>query len=246
METKDKKTEDSLIERMFKAGAHYGYSRTRRHPSFVDFIYGAKNKIDIIDLEKTATCLSEALEFIKKCAEDKKTILFVGTKPEAQKAIDEFVIPMGSPYVSYRWIGGTLTNFPEIKKRVSRFQELTSKVEKGELEVYTKKERHLFEKEREKLMKNFGGIVSLTQTPDALFIIDPREETTAINEAKRKGIQVVALAGSDCDLQSIKYPIPANDSALASIRFFVEQATNTYKNTAPKTKDEAKEKDNSS
>lgn len=229
MEAKiENKSNTSLIENMFEVGAHFGYSRTRRHPSFKPLIFGAKNNVDIINLEKTGYFLNKALEFVKECARHNKTILFVGTKPEARRVIEEAAASLDLPYVFHRWIGGTLTNFSEIKKRIKRLLELREKKEKGELDVYTKKEKLVLDKEIERLSKNFSGIVSMQGLPDALFIIDPKHEATAVREARRKSVPLIGLAGSDCNTKEIDYPIPANDSALSSIRFFVEQITKAY------------------
>jgi len=229
METVLQNKSHSLIESMFKVGAHYGYSRTKRHPSFVPILFGAKDRVDIIDLEKTGSFLSSALEFIKKTAQENQTILFVGTKPEARRAIQEVIVPLGAPYVSLRWIGGTLTNLSEVRKRVARLEELQQKFDKEELEMYTKKERLLLERELNDLVRKFGGIVSMTHLPKVLCVVDPKNEHTALREAKIKNIPVVALAGTDCDIGAVTYPIPANDSAQPSIRFFMEKIAEAYK-----------------
>jgi len=218
----------SLIEEMFKAGAHFGYSRTRRHPSFKPLIFGAKKNVDIVNLEKTGFHLTKALEFVVECAKNGKTFLLVGTKHEARSVIKKAAQTLNLPYVSKRWIGGTLTNFSEIKKRVSRLIALREQKEKGELEKYTKKEQLLFDREINRLEMYFGGIVNMTGTPDILFVIDPRHENTAMKEARQKSIPVVALANSDCDITNIAYPIPANDSSMASIIFFVDKFVKAY------------------
>lgn len=227
MEIQKEKT--GIIDALFKAGAHFGYSKARRHPSTKPFIFGAKNKVEILDLEKTSAMLETALGVVRDLAHDGKTILFVGTKPEARKIVVELASTIDMPYVSERWIGGTLTNFSEIKKRVARLEELLSKKEKGELVVYTKKERLLLDREIAKLQKHFGGIVSMKETPKALFIIDPRAEHIAVREAIARNVPIIALASSDCDIAKITYPIVANDSAAQSIRFFVGEAVTAYK-----------------
>jgi small subunit ribosomal protein S2 len=221
------KTDENLNE-LFKAGAHFGFGKSRRHPSIASFIFGSKNRVDIFDLEKTQEALSKALEFVAKLAETKSTILFVGGKNEAQTIIKEEAEKTGMPYLASRWIGGTLTNFPEIRKRIDIMLDLLSQKEKGELGKYTKKERILIDRKIEKLQRMFGGIKDMVNLPKALFIIDPRYEETALREAKNMKIPVIALCGSDNNVTGVDYPIPANDSNMASIKYFVEKIAKVY------------------
>ena len=224
------KNKNDLIEEMFNAGAHYAYSCSKRHPSMKKFIYGTKSNIEIIDLEKTILTLEDAENFVETFSKEGKKILFVGTKNEARGVIEQAALSIGAPFVQNRWIGGTLTNFEEIKKRVKRLQELTEKKEKGELGMYTKKERLMFDREIADLEKTFGGLLPMADMlPKALFVIDPKKEDIAVKEAQVIGIPVVALANSDCDVKEINYPIPANDSSLASIKLFTERIVNAYK-----------------
>ena len=144
---------DTIVEQMFKAGAHYGYSKTRRHPSVSSYIYTTKNKGDIIDLEKTSTLLDEATKFIENLANENKVVLFVGTKPEAKTAVKEVALSLGMPYVNERWIGGTISNFGEIKKRITELETYQKDSAMGELEKYTKKERVMLAKKMEKLAR---------------------------------------------------------------------------------------------
>ena len=216
------------LEELFKIGAHFGFGKSRRHPSISNFIFGFKNRVDIFDLEKTHECLNKALEFITSLATTKATILFVGGKNEAQNIIKEEALKIDMPYMASRWIGGTLTNFSEIRKRIDIMLDLTSQKEKGELTKYTKKERLLIDRKIEKLQKMFGGIKNMTALPKALFIVDPRFEETALKEARAMDIPVIALCGSDNNIINIDYPIPANDSNIASIRFFVEKIVESY------------------
>lgn len=220
---------EGLITTMFAAGAHFGYSRSRRHPSVKPFIFGVKNGVEILDLEKTSVELENAKEFVKSLAKTGKQILFVGTKNEAKKAIEDGALSIDMPFVGERWVGGVLTNFPEIKKRVALLEDLRAKRENGELAVYTKKERSLIDKDIERLEKNFSGIVSMKEPPVALFIIDPKKESIALKEAQFLGIPVIALANSDCNLKEVEYPIPGNDSSLSSISFFVGQIVEAFK-----------------
>jgi len=226
------KHEESVIDQMFQVGAHFGYERTRRHPSALPYIFGAKNKVEIFDLEKVSKKLEEALEFVNKLAGEGKQILFVAGKREAVKIVKDEAERIDMPYVAGRWIGGTLTNFEEIRKRVNRFVDLTTQKTKGELAKYTKKERLLIERELEKLEERFGGVVDMNSKPGALFIIDADKEHIARDEAKQVNIPVIALAGSDNDFSKIDFPIPANDSSTKSIKFFLGMIAKTYEEGA--------------
>lgn len=225
------KTADNhgLITEMFAAGAHFGYSRSRRHPSAKPFIFGTKNGIEIMDLEKTSVELEKAKEFVKTLAKGGKQILFVGTKSESKKLIEDGAVSIDMPFVAERWVGGVLTNFPEIKKRVALLEDLRSKKEKGELAMYTKKERSLIDKDIERLERNFAGIVSMKDMPAAMFVVDPRKEAIAVKEAQYLGIPIIALASSDCNLKEVDFAIPGNDSSVSSVNFFVAQIVAAFK-----------------
>ncbi len=220
---------DAKLDELFKIGAHFGFGKGRRHPSATPYIFGSKNRVDIFDLAKTQAGLQKALDFVASLAAENAKILLVGGKSEAQNIIKEVAENIEQPYVASRWIGGTLTNFPEISKRIETMLNLLSQKEKGELGKYTKKERLLIDRKIEKLQKMFGGIKGMTALPKALFIIDPRYENTALREAKELNIPVIALCGSDNDLKDVDYPITANDSNMASIRFFAEKIGEAYK-----------------
>lgn len=223
------KPKTSLIENMFDAGVHYGYSHSRRHPSFASLIFGTKNGSDVIDLEKTSIYLTKATDFIRESAVNNKTILFVGTKPEIRKIMEVAALSLPVPYMTNRWIGGLITNFSEMKKRVKKLEEWNLKKEKNELDVYTKKERMIIDDEITDLTRNFGGIVSMARIPDVMFIIDPRHEETAVLEARKKNIPIVAIIGTDSDITKIDYPIPANDATIRSVSFFVNKVVEAYK-----------------
>lgn len=217
------------IQDMFSAGAHFAFSKARRHPTFKPFIFGAKNGTEIIDLEKVEKNLNDAINFVSDLAKEKKTILFVGSKSEAKDIARASALSINMPYVSSRWIGGTLTNFDQIKKRVARLDDLVTKKENGELTKYTKKERLLLDREVDNLTRFFEGLRTLSKLPDALFIIDSKKEHIALAEAVKMGIKVISLSSSDCDLSKINFPIPANDSSRASIEYFVKKISETYK-----------------
>jgi small subunit ribosomal protein S2 len=219
----------STIDSMFSAGTHFGLGRSRRHPTTSHFIFGTKNNTDIFDLEKTESLLTAAKDFVTSLAKEGKTILFVGGKKEASAAIKAAAQSLNVPYVDGRWIGGTITNFGQVRKRIERYEKLISEKEKGELAKYTKRERMLIDKEIAALEKMFFGIVSLTKLPDVLFVIDPRHEKNAIKEAEDKNIPVIAVASSDCNIDEVKYPIVGNDASKASITFFVDEIAAAYR-----------------
>jgi small subunit ribosomal protein S2 len=219
----------TIVEKMFKAGAHYGYSKTRRHPSVSSFIYTTKNKGDIINLEKTSALLDEATLFIKNLGAQNKTVLFVGTKPEAKVAVKEVAESLNMPYVTERWIGGTLSNFTEIKKRIVELENYQKDSVGGGLDKYTKKERVVMAKKMEKLARYYTGLLGLKKAPDALFIIDAKSEHIAATEGRKAGIPVVALVNSDSNIKGLDYAIVANDSAIPSIKFFTGAIGAAYK-----------------
>jgi small subunit ribosomal protein S2 len=210
------------IEALKKAGLQYGYSRTRRHPSIKPFIEGNANGNDFINLESTKTQLEEAVAFLKSMSGAGKTILFVGVKPEIRQVIKEVALSLNSPYIAERFIGGTLTNFPQMKKRIEKLHDLLKKKETGELAVYTKKEQLLIQRDIDRLDRDFGGISSLTNIPAVVVVIDPRHESMCVKEAKHLHIPVVALSNTDCTIEGIEYPIVGNDGSVSSVRFVLE------------------------
>ncbi len=219
---------DAQIEEMASVGAQFGFVKSRRHPSAESFIFGIKNKIEIFDLEKTGEQLAKAVDFVKTLASKNGTILFVGGKNEAAPVVTKVAESIGQPFVSGRFIGGTLTNFPEIRKRVEKFEDLQNQKEKGELAKYTKKERLLIDREIEKLKKFFSGITSMKRPPQVVFIVDAKREITAAREARRLKIPIIAICGTDNNFDEVDYPIPANDSSKASIEFFLKKIAEAY------------------
>ncbi len=220
--------DDATVRAMFAAGAHFGFARGRRHPTVAPFMFGVKNRVEIFDLEKTAGLLEKTLDYVKTLGREGKMILFVGGKNEARDAIKNAAVSLGMPYVAGRWIGGTLTNFKQIRSRVEKFLDLTEKREKGELTKYTKKEQLLIDREIKNLERFFSGLIPMKELPKALFVIDSRHEKTAVAEARKIGIPVAALLSSDCDLSEVAYPITGNDASIASIKFFVDRVTWAY------------------
>ncbi len=228
-QTDSKKTEKNpAIDAMFNVGAHYGFIKSRRHPTIKSFIFGVKNKVEIFDLDKTEAQLNTALEFIKSVAASGKQLVFVGSKSEARDAIKNAADRIAQPFVASRWIGGTFTNFEIIRKRVEKLLDLISQKEKGELNKYTKKERVMIDRDIERLTSLFGGITTMNTLPGAIFVADPKKEYIAVAEAIARKIPVVALSGADCDISIIKYPIVANDSSIASVAFFTDKVAEVY------------------
>lgn len=226
---RETQTNSTVIEEMFKVGAHYGYAKRRRHPSVIPFIFGIKNSVEIFDLEKTNQALEDAKKFVSELAAKGKMILFVSSKAEAKDAIKAAADSIQMPYVAGRWKGGTLTNFEEIRKRVIRLDDLTSKREAGELGKYTKKERLMIDREIESLEEGFAGLNLMTRLPDALFVVDAGHEEIAVREAGTLGIPVISLSNSDCDYTKIDYPIPGNDANRHSIAYFTNAISEAYK-----------------
>ncbi len=219
----------NTVDALFAVGAHFGFVKSRRHPSHKPFIFGTKNKIEIFDLEKTKVSFDKALEFVKELGAKNAPILFVSGKSEAKEAIEKAGTTLGFPYVAGRWLGGTLTNFPEIRKRVNKLEDLLSQKEKGELAKYTKKERLLIDREIERMKIFFTGLSNLKEMPKALFIVDTKREYSAVAEAKALNIPIISLVGSDCNLTESSYPIPGNDASKASISYFIDQIISAYR-----------------
>ena len=219
---------NQVIEKLFAAGAHFGYTSSRRHPSVSKFIFGEKGGTELFDLEKTADALEGALEFVKTLAASRKAILFVGGKAEARQAIERVADRLNQPYVSGRWIGGTLPTIQEIGKRIARLTEHSDLREKNELGHFTKHERLLIDREIADLEVMFGGLKGMRKLPDALFVVDPKKEAGAVEEARQHNIPVVALLNTDCDLKGIKFPIPANDASVQSIAYVLDEVAKTY------------------
>ena len=216
------------IDTLFSAGAHFGYTRARRHPSASPFIFATRDQTDIFNLEETLRRLETACEFIAQLAQAGGQPLFVSGKNESQDRVRQAAERIGVPFVAGRWIGGTLTNFKNIRKRIDRLQKLTAERESGALEKYTKKERLLIDREIDELTARFGGVVALEREPAALVIVDTRAEETAVREANQLGIPVIGLASSDCDFSMIQYPIPGNDTSVKSVRLIVDRLADAY------------------
>ena len=208
------------MKQLLEAGVHFGHQTRRWNPKMKPYIFADKNGIYIIDLQKTVRLFKKAYQFIRDTVAEGKNVLFVGTKRQAQEAIQEEATRCGMPYVNHRWLGGMLTNFQTIRKGIERLKELESMAEDGRLEGYTKKEIMRLQKERAKLLKNLGGIKEMKELPGALFVVDSRREYIAVKEARKLGIPVVAIVDTNCDPDEVDYVIPGNDDAIRAIRLF--------------------------
>jgi len=225
---KDQTQNGGKLDRFFKAGLQYGYRRARRHPSAKAFIFGVKGRTEIFDLEQTLKKLDEASAFVKKLGESGKTILIVAGKAEARAAALEIASCLSMPVVANRFIGGTLTNFSEIRKRLEKLERLRKERESGELAKFTKRERLLIDREIADLDERFGGLLPLKEMPAALLIVDPMREHIAFEEAKQKNIPVIALCNTDCDFSRIDFAIPGNDSSIEGIKIVLSALADSY------------------
>ncbi|HYY21279.1 MAG TPA: 30S ribosomal protein S2 [Thermoleophilaceae bacterium] len=210
------------IKELLEAGVHFGHQTRRWNPKMRRYIYGERGGIHIIDLQKTERLLAEAQDFVGEVAGRGGTILFVGTKKQARDTIDEAARRCRMPYVNQRWLGGLLTNFQTISKRINRLHELTDWTENGTLELLPVRERLAAEAERDKLEINLGGVRDMERLPDAVFVIDLKTEAIAVREADRLGIPLIGLVDSNCDPDPVDYVIPGNDDAIRSCRLVIE------------------------
>lgn len=214
------------MKQLLEAGVHFGHQTRRWDPKMAEYIFQARNGIHIIDLQKTSKKLDEAYAFLKEQAEAGKTVLFVGTKKQAQECVKEAAEKCGMYYVNQRWLGGTLTNFSTIRKRIGRLLELEKMQEDGTFEVLPKKEVILLKKEMEKLEKNLGGIKEMTEVPGVMFIVDPKKEKIGILEARKLGIPVIGLVDTNCNPQDVNYAIPGNDDAIRAVKLIADCMAN--------------------
>jgi len=210
-----------LIRQLLEAGVHFGHQTKKWNPKMKRYIFGEKNGIYIIDLEKTVQCVEKASEFLRKTVSAGGDVLFVGTKPQAQEIIREAAERSGMFYVTVRWLGGLLTNFQTIRKSVRRYIELQEMKTDGTFDKLTKKEAAMLKKEMEKFEKNFSGVAKMERLPSAIVVVDATNELIAVKEARRLEIPVVALVDTNSDPDMVQYPIPSNDDAIRSIRLLI-------------------------
>jgi small subunit ribosomal protein S2 len=206
------------MKELLEAGVHFGHQTKRWNPKMKPYIFGARNGIYIIDLQKTVRLFKNAYGFVREAVQDGETVLFVGTKKQAQDSVAEEAQRCNMYYVNQRWLGGMLTNFATVKQSIDRLKRLDAMFEDGSVEAYTKKEMLSLEKQREKLEKTLGGIKGMNKLPGVLFVIDPKNESIAVSEAKKLGIPVVAVVDTNCDPDPIDHIIPGNDDAIRAIR----------------------------
>lgn len=209
------------LTELLEAGCHFGHQAARWHPKMAQYIWQAKDGIHIFDLAKTATKLNEACLAVLDFVKQGKTIVFVGTKRQAQEIIKEEAQKANVPYVTTRWLGGVITNWDQVKKSIDKLKDMKEKKEKGEYDKYTKKENLQLEKEINRLTKSLSGLVNLEKVPDAIFVVDCKREVAAVKEARMKNIKIFAIVDSNCDPDLIDYVIPANDDAVRSIKLIV-------------------------
>jgi small subunit ribosomal protein S2 len=214
------------MKSLLESGVHFGHQTKRWNPKMARFIFSQRNGIHIIDLQKTSTCIVEAYDAVRNIVKDGKSILFVGTKKQAQLVIEQEAKRCNMPWVNNRWLGGMLTNFTTIKKSIATLKKIEKMESDGTFESLTKKEVSLLTKQKTKLEKNLGGIKDMKALPGAVFIIDTKKEAIAVTEAKKLGIPVVAVVDTNCDPTDITYPIPGNDDAIRAISLFVEIIAN--------------------
>lgn len=214
------------MKQLLEAGVHFGHQTRRWDPKMAEYIFQARNGIHIIDLQKTSKKLDEAYAFVKEQAEEGKTVLFVGTKKQAQECMKEAALKCGMFYVDQRWLGGMLTNFGTIQKRIQRLKDLEAMEQDGTFDVLPKKEVILLKKEMEKLERNLGGIKDMNELPGVIFLVDPKKERIAILEAKKLGIPVVGLVDTNCNPEEVDYAIPGNDDAIRAVKLIADVMAN--------------------
>ena len=214
------------MKQLLEAGVHFGHQTRRWDPKMAEYIFQARNGIHIIDLQKTSKKLDEAYSFLKQQAEEGKTVLFVGTKKQAQECMKEAALKCGMFYVDQRWLGGMLTNFGTIQKRIQRLKDLEAMEQDGTFDVLPKKEVILLTKEMEKLERNLGGIKEMNELPGVIFLVDPKKERIAILEAKKLGIPVVGLVDTNCNPEEVDYAIPGNDDAIRAVKLIADVMAN--------------------
>ena len=206
------------MKQLLEAGVHFGHQTRRWNPKMAEYIFTERNGIYIIDLQKTVRKLEDAYNYVRDLSADNGTLLFVGTKKQAQDSIREEATRAGMPFVNARWLGGMLTNFKTIQNRIKRLQQLKQMKEDGTFDLLTKKEAAKLDLEIEKLEKFLGGITGMKKIPDAMFIVDPRKERIAVAEAHKLGIPIIAIVDTNCDPDEIDYVIPGNDDAIRAVR----------------------------
>lgn len=211
------------MKQLLEAGVHFGHQTRRWNPKMAPYIFTERNGIYIIDLQKTVRKVDEAYQFVRNTVAEGGTVLFVGTKKQAQETIRQEAERCGMPYVNQRWLGGMLTNFQTIRSRIDRLEQLETMESDGSFELLPKKEVMQLQKEKERLERFLGGIRTLRRLPDAVFVVDPRKEKIAVAEASKLGIPIIAIVDTNCDPDEIDYVIPGNDDAIRAVRLLTSK-----------------------
>jgi len=222
------------LKEMLAAAVHFGHQTHKWNPKMKRYLYGVRDGIHIFDLQKTFDMQQKALTFLQTTVEEGKTVLFVSTKQQAASLVEGVAKKCNMPYVTYKWIGGLLTNFSTVKDRIKYFLDLTDKKETGEFEKYTKKEVSILKKDLEKLETAFGGLKNMTKKPDVIFVVDCVRDNIAIKEAKKLKIPVVGITDSNADPDEVDYPIPGNDDAVKSLKYFLSKVEDAILNVRSK------------
>lgn len=221
---------------LLEAGVHFGHQTRRWNPKMRPYIYGARDGVHIINLGKTLRLFQDAIHFVSRVTANGQQVLFIGTKRQAQEVIQEEAVRSKMPYVTNRWLGGMLTNFKTVRQSLDRLNEIEKHLAEGSVERLSKKEILNFEKERNKLLKNLGGVRDMPGLPGAVFVVDPSREHIAVKEARRLKIPIVAICDTNCDPDGIDYPIPGNDDAIRAIKLFASSIADACGQAAPTTK----------
>lgn len=224
------------LEQLFESGAYFGHHKSKKHPAFEKYVFAIKNNILIIDIEQTLNEFRKAVEYLKDSIKQGKLILFVGTKKQAKKVVEETAEELKMPYLVSRWLGGGLTNFITLQASIKKFNKMNEDQKAGRWEKMIKKERLILERKQAKMAVDFKGLKNLSRLPDVLFVVDPDHERVAIAEAKKINIPVVAICDSNFDPTQLAYPIPANDDALKSVKLIVESVGEELKAISSKSK----------
>ncbi len=216
------------MQDLLEAGVHFGHQTRRGNPRMSQYIFGVRDGVHIINLEDSEKLLKAACEYVYKLGQEGKVLMFVGTKKQAQELIAAAAAKSNAPYINYRWLGGTLTNFEELRRNIKKLLDLKDKQEKGELGHYTKKERLLIDRKLEKFNQEIGGLAAMATLPDAVFLVDAADEKTALKEANRLELPVVAITDTNSNPDLVDYPVPGNDDASKSLKILVEAIGDAY------------------
>lgn len=211
------------LEELLQVGAHFGHQTKRWNPKMEEYLYGSESGVHLFDLTKTKPLFEEALDFLKSASKEGKTILLLGTKKQIKDKIRAVAEKLGLPYVNERWLGGTISNFDQMRKSLKKLEEMKEKMATGAYSEFTKKERLLIEREITRLERFFGGLSGLTKTPDILFVIDTKKESSAVKESSRKGVTIVGMVDSNADPDLVDYVIPMNDDAAKAVEYVLDK-----------------------